>query len=541
MMRAPVSACAALVALLHTAHAATGEPLAFVREGRALAVVAEGGEWETADGALRCSEPGATVAPSVTIAAGDFHFRAVLEVGGSGGNPVRILFDEIGEIGFQRDGEERLFTRGFLFGDITRTGAPAADFFRPGEPFGLEVARTGDVVRIAIGGKEAWKNTFEGERAFGRISFAVDSGSVGIREAELLAGETLPFAAWTHPRDVEHALPGEQVDVFSRGEGDCHTYRIPAIVVAPSGALLAFCEGRRNSASDRGDIDLLLRRSHDGGRTWGEMQTVHGEDGPVAIGNPVPVVDASTGTVWLVFCRDNRRVFVTSSADSGATWAAPREITGSVTLPEWGGWYATGPCHGVQLASGRLVVPANHNAGGQSVSHAIFSDDHGLTWQLGGSTSPRTNEVTMAEASGGVLHLNARSNHGKNRRAVARSADGGMTWSGAALDDALVEPVCQGSLLAATDDGKPIFLFSNPASVRRERMTVRISDDEGATWSPGRRLYEGSSAYSDLCDLGGGWFGCLYERDWYDHLTFARFHVSWLRGEPAAAGGEDAG
>jgi BNR/Asp-box repeat. len=305
-----------------------------------------------------------------------------------------------------------------------------------------------------------------------------------------------------------------QVEVFRSGEGGYHTYRIPALITTPKGTLLAFCEGRKNSASDTGNIDVLLRRSFDRGKTWSPVQTIadRGED---TIGNPTPVVDRKTGTIFLLLTGNpgatterqitetapqaGRTVWITHSTDDGATWTAPREITAQVKLPDWT-WYATGPGNGIQLRSGRLVIPCDHNLrqNNERHSHIIYSDDHGLTWKIGGIAEDKTNESAVAQLKDGTLLLNMRSYHGRNRRAVQRSRDGGLTWSRLRLDEALIEPVCQASLIAA---GKRGLLFANPAATTRTHMTVRLSRDGGATWSVSRLLYEGPSAYSSLALL----------------------------------------
>jgi sialidase-1 len=349
-------------------------------------------------------------------------------------------------------------------------------------------------------------------------------------------------------------------DVFVSGKDGYHTYRIPAIVVTTNGTAIAFCEGRKNSRSDTGDIDLLVKRSTDGGRTWNAQQVIWSDEENTC-GNPAPVVDRSTGVVWLLMTwnrggdkedqisyqasRDTRRVFVTHSEDDGLTWAKPREITASVKKPDWG-WYATGPVNGIQLMRGahrgRLVIPANHSSriaqakAGTSTtrSHVIFSDDHGETWQLGGIEAEKTNESTVAELADGALLHNMRSYHKQNRRAVATSRDGGLTWSPVNLDDALIEPVCQASLLRCTwpeDGGKSRILFSNPASLKRERMTVRLSYDEGATWPVSKVIYDGPAAYSGLASLPDNSIACLFERgskNAYETISLARFPLSWL-------------
>jgi sialidase-1 len=318
-----------------------------------------------------------------------------------------------------------------------------------------------------------------------------------------------------------------------------HTYRIPALVVSKKGTLLAFCEGRRNSAGDSGDIDVLLRRSFDGGKTWGAVQKIAdmGED---TIGNPTPVVERTTGTIFLLLTRNpgnvterqtttrDRTVWITRSADDGATWSAPAEITAQVKLPDWT-WYATGPGNGIQLRSGRLVIPCDHNTSdGRRYSHVIFSDDRGVTWKLGGIAEEKTNESAVVELPDGDLLLNMRSYHGKNRRAVQRSRDGGLTWSALEMDDALIEPVCQASMITL---GK-LVLFSNPAATTRTRMTVRLSSDGGRSWKASRVVWEGPSAYSSLAALRGGGAGLLYELGAaraYERIAFARLDMKWSK------------
>ena len=346
------------------------------------------------------------------------------------------------------------------------------------------------------------------------------------------------------------ALP-QQEDIFVSGEGGYHTYRIPALAVSTKGTVLAFCEGRKNSRSDTGDIDIVLRRSTDNGKTWDPMRVIC-DDGPNTIGNPCPVVDAETGTIWLLLtwnrgdenekrikdgtAKDTRRVFVSHSEDDGTTWTKPVEITKETKRPSWR-WYATGPGHGIQLKSGRLLIPcdhSDHDSGGHPYrSHVIFSNDHGKTWQLGGVAGDRTNECEAVELDDGSVYLNMRSYHGRNRRAYARSTDGGETWSDVKLDNALVEPVCQAGLVACANakDGKSRVLFSNPADTKRQWMTVRVSRDGCKTWTEGKLLFAAPSAYSDLCVTADGAIGCLYERgakSAYQGIAFARCALDWL-------------
>lgn len=342
--------------------------------------------------------------------------------------------------------------------------------------------------------------------------------------------------------DAKAAEMLSQKDVFVSGEDGYHTYRIPALIVTAKGTLLAFCEGRRNNARDHGDIDLMLKRSIDNGETWSKQMVVHSEGGraEITIGNPCPVVDQDTGTIWLTLCRDNRDVLVTKSVDDGVSWSKPIDITKDVKKPDWG-WYATGPGVGIQLQhgqhKGRLVIPCDHRDKSASYSHIFYSDDHGESWQLGGTVSMYTNECQLVELANGDLLINMRNNWGRdggqlengNMRAISRSQDGGETWSEVQFDRKLIEPICQASLIGYTENR---LLFSNPGSSGpRVNMTVRLSCDEGKTWSSSRSIYAGPTAYSCLTVLPDMTIACLYERGIsgpYEKIIMARFTAKWL-------------
>lgn len=336
-----------------------------------------------------------------------------------------------------------------------------------------------------------------------------------------------------------------QINIFVSGMDGYHTFRIPSLIVTQKGTVLAFCEGRKGARSDTGNIDIVLKRSFDGGRLWQPMEVIW-DDGDNVCGNPCPVIDRDTGTIWLLLTHNlghdhereimdgtsegTRTVRVTKSDDDGVTWSKPVEITGTTKKPDWT-WYATGPGVGIQLAGGRLIIPCDFAVKGTKDygSHIIYSDDHGKTWKLGGSVQPKCNECQVVELTDGSLLLNMRSYHGLNCRAVAKSFDGGLTWSGVTHDRTLVEPVCQASLIRYGDS----FLFSNPAGTTRVNMTVRMSRDNCGSWTLSRTLYPGPSAYSCLSVLDDGTIACLYERGEnhpYEMITFAAFGEDWLTG-----------
>ncbi|MGS2616421.1 exo-alpha-sialidase [Micromonospora sp. LZ34] len=353
----------------------------------------------------------------------------------------------------------------------------------------------------------------------------------------------------------------EQV-LYERGDFGYACFRIPAVVRAKNGMILAFAEGRVDDCGDDGDIDLVLRRSADGGRTWGPLQVVVEGNGQTR-GNPVPIVDERTGRVAVVGTGNgptpcpngcDRDPYLVTSEDHGATWSPVRELT-EAKRPEWNHWYATGPMHGIQLQrgphAGRLVVGASfesYDGVGAHVygTHLLYSDDGGLSWQIGAETfrddgSVIAQEVTVVELTDGRIYALARERGtDPGHRAYATSSDGGQTFDAAfrTIPD-LEMPDVQASMLrfSATDagDARNRILLSSPAHpVAREVMAVRSSFDEGRswqTWDEGKVFYWGPTAYSDLLRLDGDEAALMYEAGQatpYETIRYARFNEAYL-------------
>ncbi|GAB3810054.1 sialidase family protein [Kribbella italica] len=360
-----------------------------------------------------------------------------------------------------------------------------------------------------------------------------------------------------------------QTVLFDKGGAGYGCYRIPAIVRTKAGTLLAFAEARRTYCADSQEIDLVMRRSTDDGRTWSAQKIVlSGTDAdPNAVatrGNPTPIVDYETGRIVLLTTMDPgngtdrpRTPYVQFSEDDGLTFSKARSIGGQIDDPSWG-WYATGPVHGIQLTrgahQGRLVAGTNYDVGGKHAGQLVYSDDHGDTWHKG-ATDLRSDalvpqEISVVEKVDGGIYAGARNNGGGggNSRAFAVSNDGGQTYAAPyASIPGLTTPTVQGSLqrLRATDQGSKYnrILFASPADPERRRyMTIRSSFDEGKTWqtvAQGTRITSDWSGYSDMAILDTGEIGLLYEGgtvDARDQVRFARFTETDI-GHPDGASG----
>lgn len=358
--------------------------------------------------------------------------------------------------------------------------------------------------------------------------------------------------------------------VFKSGTEGHKIYRIPAIICTPKGTLLAFAEGRVNGSSDFGDINIVLKRSTDQGKSWSALTTIVDYDSLQA-GNPAPVIDLTDpdypqGRIFLFYNTGNntegeirkgrglREVWFKTSVDDGLTCSEGKNITSQVHRPnqpsinpkynfpdDWRS-YANTPGHALQFSSGkfkgRILVAANHSKGNplkhfeDYFSHTYYTDDHGKTFRLSQSVQyPGSNEATAAEISKNGLILNARNQKGDSKaRIVALSRNGGETFDSVFIDKNLPDPVCEGSILnIGKKSGKYILAFCNAAdTIFRNNLTLRISFDEGITWplsflvykSPEGKKENDYTAYSDIVRLKKHEIGVLYERNNYSEIIF---------------------
>ncbi len=361
----------------------------------------------------------------------------------------------------------------------------------------------------------------------------------------------------------------ERVPVFTSGSEGHRTYRIPAIISLPGGDLLAFCEGRVNDAGDFGDINIVMKRSSDDGKTWNVLQTIVDYESLQA-GNPAPIVDRidpdfPQGRIFLFYNTGNnheneirkgnglREVWYKSSTDNGHTWSEPINITTQTHRPkqpqvnpaynfneDWRS-YANTPGHAVQFSSGkykgRIFVAANHSAGNPQEqftdyhAHGFYTDDHGKSFKLSGNIAePGSNEAMAVQLSNNRLMMNIRNQRGDIRqRLIAISSNGGERWDTTYFDKNLPDPVCQGSILALGKRHDTLAFCNAADTLHRNNLTLRVSFDEGKTWKknwlidksqPGQEMSH--AAYSDLVQINKKTIGILYERDNYKEIVFVK-------------------
>ena len=360
----------------------------------------------------------------------------------------------------------------------------------------------------------------------------------------------------------------EKVEVFPAGLNGIARYRIPGIVVTQKGTVLAYAEARKNSSSDWGEIEVHLRRSTNGGKTWEPSQHIahrgarlegnpHKKNGggetEQTVNNPVAIVDRETGAIEMLYCINYARCFTMRSTDDGLTWSKPVDVT--ATFEPFRKHYdwkviATGPGHGIQLKSGRLAVPiwlAYGKEGDHAPSAAatIYSDDHGKTWLAGDLAVPNQgeygnpNETMLAELSDGRVMLITRSVSKANRKIITTSPNGATGWTPPVFHDQLWEPICMSSITAhPLQPG--VLLYSNPHTLKlgkdgkedpagrgkRENLSIKLSRDDGKTWPVSKTLDAGPSAYSDLAVLPDGTVLCLWESK--SDIQCARFNLDWV-------------
>lgn len=336
-------------------------------------------------------------------------------------------------------------------------------------------------------------------------------------------------------------------EIYKAGDAGVFSYRIPALVYTQKGTLLAFAEARIASRKDVGDIDLVLRRSEDGGQTWSDVITVM-DRGENHVGNPCPVV-LESGRILLVSQGTDigsnpkvRHIFIQHSDDDGLTWSEPRDVEHNLWNPEWTHG-AVGPGHAIQLKhgehKGRIVVPSYYKIkspeGVSGASYMIWSDDEGATWHRSADFIENGNECTAAELGNGDIYVNCREvldYEGEEKirckRIFSWSRDGGETLEAGQFDENLTEPACEGSVLRYSPRGRNAdwLLYSGPDSFTgRYNLKVKLSRDLGASWKTVYQEPRVLGGYSDMAVMKDGSVAIVYESGMVDYREAITFDI----------------
>ena len=350
------------------------------------------------------------------------------------------------------------------------------------------------------------------------------------------------------------SIKAQSAVLFRSGDEGYQCFRIPALVALDSKVVVAFAEGRKDNCADFGDVDIVMRRSTDGGHHWGPIEVVV-NNGDLQAGNATPLIDRldprfpngrlflfyNTGTASEQKTREGlgrRQGFFITSTDQGSTWSEPVSISDQTHFDRYNQvkdldhrTLAYAPGHALQLTygpfAGRLFVPANHSKGPPQDefkdyrAFGLYSDDHGASWKVAEDLqTPSSNEVMAAQLPSGELLMTVRlQNNTERNKFLARSLDGGSSWYAEerALD--LTSPVCQSSLLYVA--GKQKLYHLGPAATdKRARLTLWSSADDGHSWQVEQLIEEGFAAYSDLAYLEKDKLAILYEAEDYSEIRF---------------------
>ena len=341
------------------------------------------------------------------------------------------------------------------------------------------------------------------------------------------------------------------------GDYNSTNYRIPAVITARNGSVVAITDKRKYNNGDLPeDIDIVCNISNDGGHTWTEPYTIaygtgykHGfGDCALALTNDDNgIIAAFVGGpgFWGSTPTDPLRMYISRSNDNGMTWSEPEDITHLIygvdcqdeERKEWlGGFFGSG--NGLLTSTGRImfVIAMRENSDGREIicNHAVYSDDNGQTWQVSGRASVGGDEAKVTELVDGRILMSIRHN---GNRWYNISEDAGVTWQTTTSEwTDLVAPACNGDLIRYTSvnsgDDKNRLLHSLPVGNSRKNVTVYVSYDEGMTWPMSRCIVPYNSAYSSLCILPDNTIGLYVEESYTnegDYCTvFYNFSLNWL-------------
>ena len=343
--------------------------------------------------------------------------------------------------------------------------------------------------------------------------------------------------------------------LFQPGDYNSTNYRIPGVITAKDGSIVAVTDKRKYNQGDLPeDIDIVCRRSTDGGHTWSEPYTIaqgtgynHGFGDCVLAwtNDDNGLIAGFVGGVglWNSTPSNPIRSYIARSYDNGQTWTEPEDITDFIfgsncVVPEHRTWRASffGSGNGLITSTGRIMfVAAIRETTAQSLSnYAVYSDDNGITWHVSGRASVSGDEAKVTELVDGRILMSIRHN---GKRWYNISNDGGETWqSYTSTWNDITAPACNGDMIRYTSVNqgfnKNRLLHSVPFGSSRTDVSVYISYDEGETWPVRKCIVPYSSAYSSLCVLPDGTIGLYVEEEYPGNsgysTVFYNFSLEWL-------------
>lgn len=332
----------------------------------------------------------------------------------------------------------------------------------------------------------------------------------------------------------------EFTDLFSsKNKKEVTCYRIPVIATAPNGDLIAAIDERVPSCGDlklNNDINIVIRRSEDNGKSWTPIEKIVDYPLGQSASDPSIIIDKVTGEIILLFNymdllleKDVFYMKLIRSIDNGKTWSVPEDITAQITPLAWEKdfkFITSG--RGIQTKKGKLIHTLVNLEKGL---YLFASDNHGKNWYLTETPIKPADESKIIELADGSWMVNSRVNN-FGYRYVHTSFDEGKTWH-SKVDSTLIDPGCNASIMRYSspvgDVSQNVLIFSNVNSKdRRENLSIRISYDEGKTWSKGKTVYSGSAGYSSMTILSNGDIGLLFEKDNYQQNTFVILPLKWL-------------
>ena len=325
----------------------------------------------------------------------------------------------------------------------------------------------------------------------------------------------------------------DYTDLFNaENNPEVSCYRIPSIITATNGDLIAAIDERVPSCGDlkwSRDINIVIRKSSDNGKTWGKIEKIIDYPLGQSASDPSMILDKQTNTIFLFYNYmdlDNQKdiyyLKYISSNDNGKSWSKPVDITNQISKENWKNdfkFITSG--RGIQTKKGTLLhCLVNLQKG----THVFGSNDNGKTWFITETPTSPGDESKIVELNDGSWMVNSRVNKLGYRYSHV-SNDDGKTWI-SKKEESIIDPGCNGSLIRYSHGKKNLLLLTNINNKKeRKEIVLRYSIDEGKSWSNPKIIYNGEAAYSSMTVMENGNLGLFFEMDNYTKNVFTSISI----------------